>query len=185
MKAINELTNEHQGIEIMLDIMSAIAEQIDRNAVIEANHLDGILEFLAGFADKCHHGKEETILFKSLKDKQNAALDKLLPHILDEHEEGRSIIRAFRTALGEYKQGESSALPQIGQLFRQYIALLQQHIRTENEELFPALAKDIDDRLDEKLFEAFEKLEEDVIGLGKHEEYHAMLKQYRDFYISK
>jgi hypothetical protein len=32
------------------------------------------------------------------------------------------------------------------------------------------------------MFEAFEKHEEEVIGIGKHEEYHKLLKELKNHY---
>lgn len=182
MKAINELYNEHHGINIMLDIMSSISMQLAEKKSVEILHLEKIVEFLSGFADKCHHGKEEDILFNKKKLKNNPTLHMMLPEILVEHETGRKIISSLKKILNAGSQANPDFQSEVGKLFADYADLLHKHIKKENDILFPALAQDIDTDMDAELFEAFEKLETDVIGLGKHEEYHAMLHEFKQIY---
>ena len=47
----------------MLGIMSKIAENIKTNKGFDIKDIEKIVDFLKTFADKCHHGKEETALF--------------------------------------------------------------------------------------------------------------------------
>lgn len=183
MKAISELVNEHKGITLMLDIMSSAADKISGNENIEIHHLEEMLEFLSGFADKCHHGKEEEILFARLQISSHPSMAEKLTDILQEHQQGRDLISASKSALSAYKAGDKAKLQELALHFRQYAKLLYDHIEKENFTLFPALAKLINDNLDKELFEAYERLEKEVIGLGRHEEYHAMLNKFKKIYL--
>lgn len=182
MKAIQELKAEHHGIQVMLKILQSISKAIDTHQSVDSEHLKSIHEFLAVFADKCHHGKEEDILFPALQAKGNITMLKMLPILLQEHATGRGYIRALGKKVQEYSAGNRESLKEIGILFRQYSTLLQEHIKSEDETVFPALEHDLDDSLDAELFERFEQLETDVIGLGRHEQFHAMLENYSDIY---
>lgn len=185
MKAITELKNEHQGIKLMLNIMLAISKMIEDGKPVPVEHLEKIVDFLAVFADKCHHGKEEGILFPALASLKNQAMATSKGEILHEHQQARDLIQSAGKILQAHPKPGKDGLMKIAKIFREYNKLLLAHIETENTSLFPALQADINPGLDEKLFEAFETLEVEVIGLGKHEEYHAMLDKYEEIYLGK
>ncbi len=67
MTATDDLRAEHEGILRMLGVMRALATRIEAGGTVPAAELAGILDFLKIFADKCHHGKEEDILFPALE----------------------------------------------------------------------------------------------------------------------
>lgn len=185
MKAITELINEHHGIRLMLEIMSAIRDRINQGENVDIQHLNDIVEFLSGFADKCHHGKEESILFKAMSPTGNRIFSAKLPSLLAEHAQGRSIIAGMRDILRNSAEPSEEALKALSLAFNKYVELLNTHIDTENNILFPALEADISPSLDEELGEEFEKLEAEVIGIGKHEAYHAMLEHFAEIYLKK
>ena len=65
-----------------------------------------------------------------------------------------------------------------------YIELLDEHILKENDVLFQMADKVLAKEVQEKLYDRFEELEEEVIGLGKHEELHKMLEKMSAVYLS-
>jgi len=66
MKATQQLKDEHEGIKIMLTIMEKISNDIGKGKDLNKDPYAKIIEFIKGFADKCHHGKEEDILFPAM-----------------------------------------------------------------------------------------------------------------------
>ena len=67
MKPTEELKAEHKGILRMLRILDAVCERLDRGQEVDPKDLDDIVEFIRVFADKCHHGKEEDLLFPAME----------------------------------------------------------------------------------------------------------------------
>ncbi len=65
-----------------------------------------------------------------------------------------------------------------------YIELLDEHILKENDVLFQMADKVLAKEVQEKLYDRFEELEEEVIGLGKHEELHKMLEKMSAVYLT-
>ena len=59
----------------------------------------------------------------------------------------------------------------------EYVVLMLQHIEKENKGLFIMAESKLDTAKDNELFENFEQLEKERIGLGKHEEFHALLNR--------
>lgn len=67
MKATEILKEEHKAIELMLEILEKIAQKLEKREEISSQHLQKILEFIKVFADRCHHGKEEDLLFPAME----------------------------------------------------------------------------------------------------------------------
>jgi hemerythrin-like domain-containing protein len=183
MKATSELMKEHEGFMLMLGIMQKVVEQIEKNNLLDQTHQEQIVEFLKVFADKCHHGKEEDILFPELiklgfsKDSGPVAV------MLHEHTIGRKYIKDMSEHFQAYKDGDGNALTMIADDMKKYIYLLTNHIQKENQILFPMVDKTLTAELQDRLFEKYEKLEKEVIGIGRHEEFHNMLNNLRKIYI--
>jgi hemerythrin-like domain-containing protein len=177
-----DLKNEHAGIQIMLRIMEKISGKLKKGEEIPQDHLNRIHEFLKTFADKCHHGKEEGILFPELT--KNPQILPLINQLLGEHKTGRDYIRGIGESLEIYSPGSADAI-HIAVNMEGYIALLTRHIETENKQLFPIADHQIPEQLKKELVERFEQLEREVIGIGRHEEYHRWLEELSKTYSSK
>ena len=65
--AIEQLKREHAAIERMLVVLEIVCRRMQAGEAVESAHLDQIVEFFHGFADACHHGKEEAVLFPALE----------------------------------------------------------------------------------------------------------------------
>ncbi len=182
MKATAELIKEHEGITLMLSIMQKVVEKIRKSQVPEAADIDRVIEFLSVFADKCHHGKEEGILFPELVRKGFPQESGPIAVMLYEHRIGRGYIKEMSEHFHEYKSGNRDSLRAVAEDMQKYITLLTAHIRKENQILFPmadnALAEDVQNQL----YERYEKLEEEIIGRGKHEEFHRLLHELKTLY---
>jgi hemerythrin-like domain-containing protein len=61
--------------------------------------------------------------------------------------------------------------------------LLKDHIEKENSVLFMMADSRLSEKRQDELFEGFEKIEEERIGVGKHEEFHGLLKKLSGAYL--
>jgi hemerythrin-like domain-containing protein len=138
--------------------------------------LQGFLGFLKEFADTCHHGKEEGILFPALVKAGVPQQGGPIGQMLAEHAEGRKLIKAM----------EAAASPVDARAFAAaaggYAGLLRSHIDKENRVLFPTADRVLLEPELDGIFERFEQHEETVIGHGRHEELHALLKDLKRRY---
>ncbi len=181
MKAIQELLQEHQDIELMLEILKTVSTRLSAGGAVPPEHLEGILDFLTVFVDKCHHGKEEKYLFQAL---EAAGVDHITGHIgvlIYEHERGRIHIARIKKGLAG-----TSGVPDMTEVqaaATDYVELMVQHITTENTDVFPMAEKVLDAGASATLCDNFEKLERERIGVGKHEEFHALLETLQDLYL--
>lgn len=183
MKSTDELSSEHRGIEVMLDILDEAARRIATGEPADFGHLEGMMEFLSVFADKCHHGKEEEFLFPSLEAAGIPNEGGPIGVMLSEHRKGRECIAGMKKGVAALMAGDEEGNFLFADNAREYTALLRQHIQKEDNVLFVMAAQRLDATKDEELFREFEKLEEERIGKGRHEEFHALLDRLKEIYL--
>ena len=183
MKATEQLRNEHEGIKLMMRILEKLSEKLEAGEDVDAEHLEKIVEFFRIFADRCHHGKEEDILFPAMEAAGIPKEGGPIGVMLLEHDQGRGYVKGMADATAKYKAGDRKAAPVIASNARNYIALLTQHIEKENRVLFPMADSHLSAEKQESIFEAFEKIEVEKIGVGKHEEFHHLLDNLSAVYL--
>jgi len=173
-KAIDDLKHEHEAILAGLKILDSM---IDSGEQVPVDDLNGFIGFLKEFADKCHHGKEEDILFPALTKAGLPVEGGPVGVMLSEHVQGREYIQAMESAVADSPDYEEFA-----KAGGQYAELLRQHIQKENNVLFVMAEKILSTEQLDEIFEAFEKHEEQITGHGRHDELHTMLESYRERY---
>jgi len=181
MKATQQLRDEHEEIKLMLSIMEKTINKLNNGVVLDIEYMEKIIDFIKGFADKCHHGKEEDVLFPALI--KNGMRKDIGPIavMLNEHQQGRAFVKALSKALDDFKNRNTKALHEIVENAMNYVNLLRSHIAKENDVLFMMADKLLSETEQNELAEAFEKIEIEKIGLGKHIEYHNLLKNLELF----
>jgi hemerythrin-like domain-containing protein len=123
--AIDTLKAEHRIIEKVLEALETAATRD-----VPASFYGRALDFLAEFADACHHGKEEDRLFPALE--RHGYPREMGPTgmFCEEHVAGRAHVRRMREQL---RAGDVAGLRRES---LDYVALLRDHIRKEDEVLF-------------------------------------------------
>jgi hemerythrin-like domain-containing protein len=167
MNATEQLRAEHEGILTMLQILERICEQMSSGKRADSSHLDQIIEFLQVFADRCHHGKEEDILFPALEKTGIPRDGGPIGVMLSDHDHGRQYIRAMQKALEELEKGQEG-IDGFVRAARGYIELLRSHIMKENNVLFVMAERNLSGEEQARLFDSFEILEQEKVGAGKH-----------------
>ena len=184
MKAIQDLRMEHDAVRLTLKVLERIAQKIEQTGTTDDfRHVDQLLEFFTVFVDKCHHGKEEELLFPAME-QVGVARDKgPIGVMLREHELGRECVQKMKAAVTRIKAGEPPAAKDFARSARDYIALLNQHIDKENNVLFPMAERQLSEATLAELSKGFDRIEEQKIGVGKHEEFHQMIDQLERVYL--
>ena len=177
-KAIDDLKHEHEAILSALKILDTISEGIGNGSTPDKSDLSSFLGFLKEFADKCHHGKEEGLLFPALVAAGMPEKGGPIEVMLSEHALGRDYIQEMDNAITSGPDYMTFAYAA-----RNYSLLLQSHIQKENNVLFPMAEDALEKSRLEQLHESFEEHEEKVIGHGRHEELHKMLKGLQARYM--
>lgn len=171
-EATKILSEEHERIKRVLTLIEKANEKIEKGQHLPPNFLPEILDFIKTFADSCHHGKEEGVLFPLLEKRGLPKANGPIGMMLLEHEMGRSHVKA---AIEATQKGETRNA--LGHLLG-YTQLLREHIEKENTILYPMGNGVLTAQDQEYLKKRFDKIEEEEIGPGKHEAYHAMIKKW-------
>jgi hemerythrin-like domain-containing protein len=180
MKPTTVLKQEHRAVERVLRVLNRAADRLDEGKDVSPAIFEDSLDFLRNFADKCHHGKEEELLFPAME-KAGVRKDRgPIGVMLVEHEQGRQYIQAMVDALEEYRQGNQAARATLADNARAYAALLSQHIQKEDQVLFPMAEQVLAAEEEEALVEGFDRIEQEHIGPGVHERYHQMIDQLEE-----
>jgi len=175
--AIDDLRHEHEAILFTLKILGRMAAIMREGGAIEAADPLALVAFLKEFADKCHHGKEEGILFPAMEKAGIRREGGPLGVMLQEHEEGRAYVREMSASL------EGKDLSRFAAAADGYSGLLSRHIEKENTILFPMGEEALSPAVLAEVYEGFERHEATVIGQGRHEELHAMLDVFEAKYL--
>lgn len=184
MNAIKELLTEHEAVRMTLKILERITNEIDKTEKIsEPKHLKQLFEFFSVFVDKCHHGKEEELLFPALETVGISRKGGPIGVMLNEHQQGRDLVAKMKSALSQYLNGDTGAAQKLKVSADAYIALLNLHIDKENNVLFPMAERHLSENKLAELKKGFDKIEKDKIGTGKHEEFHRMLDILEGVYL--
>ncbi|MFZ5801422.1 MAG: hemerythrin domain-containing protein, partial [Candidatus Omnitrophota bacterium] len=148
---IKRLVDEHTLIKKWLGLIPTVVEKIDiESAAGRQLILDG-LDFIRSYADKFHHAKEEDILFE-YTDKN---LD-IIKTILADHETARGHVKAVFAAIADKdKQAVAEHLSA-------YKDLLTEHIKKEDEILYPWIERGLSTAQVGELFARFDEAEEKI-----------------------
>jgi hemerythrin-like domain-containing protein len=166
------LRDEHALILEALDAIERKVTALEAGAAPDRAYFEKAVRFLRTFADQCHHGKEENLLFKTMVDRGFPRQGGPIAVMLHEHEIGRSFIRGL--AEGAAAVGtDPGAAKKIVENGRGYISLLRAHIDKENNVLFPMADNTLSPEDQQHLGHEFERFEAEETGAGVHE---AMLK---------
>ena len=177
MKATQILMEEHRVIERVLMALETAALRLEADKPLQTGFFFEAADFIKGFADGCHHKKEEGGLFKSMA--QHGLSEQVGPVavMLAEHEQGRAFTIAMREAALKQGAGDQTAKQAIISNARSYTSLLRQHIAKEDGVLFPMADRLIPPQDQDKLTSSFERIEQEEIGAGVHEKYMALAEK--------
>jgi hemerythrin-like domain-containing protein len=139
------LREEHQ---VILSVLAALESFLNNNSTMDAQAVETLAKyasFLRLFADACHHGKEEDLLFPELEARGIPREGGPIGVMLAEHEQGRAFVRQMHEALPGARAGDTAAVDMLVAAGRAFIDLLRQHIEKENNILFMMADRVVDE----------------------------------------
>jgi hemerythrin-like domain-containing protein len=169
---IDTLMEEHRVIEGVLDAFDSYVTAVQRGATVDRARVAEFVAFFRDFADTCHHGKEEDILFKKLVEIGFPREHGPVGVMLVEHAQGREHVAALAAiggGSGPVTEGERQSLIRHA---GEYVPLLRQHILKEDRILYPMAVQRLAADDLSRMAAEFETFERDVMGEGKHHALH-------------
>jgi len=174
MIATDILMSEHRVVERVILALETACDRLDSGQEVRPEFFLQAADFIKGFADGCHHRKEEGVLFEALETYGLTKDGGPVAVMLYEHEQGRTFTSGMRQAALKWQSGDMSARKDVTQNARGYCVLLRQHIQKEDNLLFPMANQIIPLDAQDAVAEGFEHVEHEETGEGVHEKYLAL-----------
>lgn len=130
------LRDEHRLILEVLDVLAQVLERGEAGGAWDMGAMEECIAFFRLFADACHHGKEEDLLFPELQERGMPRDQGPIAVMLHEHRLGRGFVKQMGDALPGARGGDGEALTTMVNAGRGYINLLRGHILKEDNVLF-------------------------------------------------
>ncbi|GMQ84984.1 MAG: hemerythrin domain-containing protein [Acidimicrobiia bacterium] len=162
--ATTTLREEHQ---LILEVTAALTDMLGREqdgVPLDYEAVERCITFFRLFADACHHGKEEDLLFPGLEAEGMPRDTGPIAVMLHEHELGRGLVRTMAASLDGAREGDESAGDDLRGAALGFIDLIVAHIGKEDNVLFAmadglivgAACRDLCARYDEVCARRFE-----------------------------
>lgn len=163
-KPFHILKHEHRIIERGLRALDGVCIRLEGGNLVPASVLVEIIDFTTTFADRYHHGKEETALFPALERRGITREGGPLGAMEHEHRIERGLIGDLREAAALYREGDVTAANRFVESARAYLRLLVGHIEKEDNILFRLGDEILDDEDKAALAESFKQFDSDLGG---------------------
>jgi hemerythrin-like domain-containing protein len=177
MKATDILSSEHRVIERVILALETEVGKMDAGQPVRPEFFVDAADFIKGFADGCHHRKEEGVLFQTMTAHGVPVQGGPVGVMLSEHEQGRRFTAAMRAAGLKLAAGDQAAGVEVKFNALGYAALLRQHILKEDNVLFPMANRVIPVSEHDIVYAGFERVEHAETGEGVHEKYLALAEK--------
>ena len=165
---IQMLVHEHEVITKVVAGLGKIAQDLNSGSRVDPDTLKAIVRFMREFADRCHHAKEEDLLFPAMERKGVPESGCPLGGLRHEHAQGRALVTTLSDAVDRYAADGARDGREIVEIAGKIDALYTNHIWKENEMVFPMAARLFSDTEQDRLYEQFEKAEAEI-GANHHE----------------
>ncbi|NWJ44437.1 MAG: hemerythrin domain-containing protein [Chloroflexi bacterium] len=173
--ATGVLREEHEAILKVMGFFDKALDRLEATKPVPLDFLEGIVEFFSLFADRCHHTKEEEVLFPMMESFGIPRENGPIGVMLNEHTLGRDYVRQIGEGVARLQSGDNSGNALLITAGTSYSRLLREHILKENQVLFMLADNVLDATIQAKALAQFEKLEVEKMGEGTHERLHARI----------
>ena len=174
MDAIETLMSEHRVIESVLDALVAFADEVRRKGTTEKEELARFVSFARGFADACHHGKEEGVLFEAMVEQGFPRNGGPIAVMLHEHDEGRSLVGILKARAEQAEPWTDADRQEVANVAIGFSEMLRGHIQKEDGILYPMAEQHLPPDVLQRVGEDCERFEAEKTGAGEHERLHAL-----------
>ena len=174
MMPAGPLMIEHRLIERMIKLLKNESARIKQEYQPDMVFIDRAVDFIRTYADRCHHGKEEDILFRELlKKKLSPEHKRILEELVKEHRAARQVTKSLVKAKEAYANGRKDAQPDIMKSLEELVLLYPRHIQKEDEHFFLPVMSYFSKKEQADMLGEFWEFDKNLI----HEKYGAIVQE--------
>lgn len=172
MQARAPLMIEHRLIERMISVINKTITKIEAEHKVDPDFVDQAVDFIRIYADRTHHGKEEDILFRELKNKPLTDQDRqIMKELIEEHVFGRQTTKALVAANKRFRDGDTTAIEEIAVKLKILTEFYPKHIEKEDKVFFPSVRSYFSEEEDQAMLAEFMEFDQKMI----HEKYQSVV----------
>ncbi|MEW6593172.1 MAG: hemerythrin domain-containing protein [Candidatus Hadarchaeota archaeon] len=128
VRPIGQLMVEHRLIGRMARLLDKEQLMMAGASKVNLAFIDSAVDFFRTYADRCHHGKEEDILFRDLAKKSlSQPHKKVMDELVEEHVWARKNVRRLADVKEEYTRGNAAALKEMVEILKALRDFYQAH----------------------------------------------------------
>jgi hemerythrin-like domain-containing protein/rubredoxin len=121
----------------MVLLVEMESSKIIENKKVNPISIDTMIDFFRTYADRCHHGKEEGILFRELATKElSGEHSAMMNELIEEHIYARKTVSSLENAKDSYVKGNAGSLNDISRILEELAKFYPKHILKEDKEFF-------------------------------------------------
>src|SRR5262245_24142123 len=162
--ATADLRREHEIILRALVVLERVGRRWVAQQPVDEAVLGDVVTLLRRLADQCHHGKEESYLFPSMRAK--GAAEGEIGRLLAAHSEEHDYLSMLS---GDASKAERAAAALL------CVRVMRQHVEAENTVIFPVVDRLLAPGEQERLDRSYRELELSGFGAGFRDEVLAQL----------
>lgn len=156
------LEAEHRFIAKVVGATAVLADDLEAGREVRPATILNVVEFMRTYADRCHHGKEEELLFPALAKSGVPMRGCPVEALTREHAMGRALVKGLAEVADAYQKSDASAKEGLIKNLRGMAELYPNHIWKEDYLLFPMSNKVLSQDDQQGLYQEFEKVEERI-----------------------
>jgi hemerythrin-like domain-containing protein len=175
MMPIGPLMIEHRLIERMVGLLRQELHAIGEQDTVNTEFIDRAIDFFRTYADRCHHGKEEHILFRDLAAKTlSSEHKKIMNELIQEHRFGRETVGKLLSATERYGLGDREARGKIMGFLKELTNFYPAHIEKEDKHFFMPCMEYFSKEERDAMLDEFGEFDKGLI----HEKYKQMVERF-------
>ncbi len=175
MMPVAPLMIEHRLIQRMIAVMGKHIQTVPSVSAIDLSLIDQGVDFLRTYADRCHHGKEEDILFATLRNKKLTDHEtQILQELVDEHVLARKTVKALAAAVHDARNGNSQVFDEIAAIVRRISDIYPPHIEKEDKHFFIPVMKYYTAKEQDEMLRQFKDFDQHII----HDKYRNLVEDF-------
>jgi hemerythrin-like domain-containing protein len=166
MLPIAPLMIEHRLIEKMVKLLSMELERLKAGGSINKELNQAAGDFFRVYADQTHHGKEEKILFRELREKEiSAEHQEIMEQLIAEHVEARKYVEKLLSA---------NTTDEVIDCLDFIVDLYPRHIAKEDKNFFIPVMEYFSDAEKDNMLQEGQEFDQTMI----HEKYKAVVEKF-------
>ena len=140
-RVLTIIRDEHRSIAAILHGMQYLVKEIrERKKKIDLRVFRAMLYYLDTFSERMHHPKEDRYLFSAMR-KSGKEADAVIAELEKEHAGGEQALRQLEQYLLRYEEGGDKEFPAFAQAVENFAEGYRDHMRKEEEQVFPLAEK--------------------------------------------